>query len=799
MMRPRWRKLLGDLATERGRVALMVAAIAISLFGVGSVLGAYSILTREMPRNYLGTRPASAALEVSAGVDGDLLDEVRRRPGIAEAEAGDIVLARAKVGDDWIPLLLFVVDDFNAMRLNTFGRVSGAWPPPDGTMLIERSAEQMLQATQGSTVFVRPPHAEPRSVFISGLVHDPGLAPAWQEREGYGYITRATLALLGEQPVLGELRVTTSDTAFDLKSIEAKAQELARWLAAKGRTVEQIRVPPPGRHPHQSQMMGVLFLLLAFSAMALLLSGILVATTVSAILARQIREIGVMKTVGARSSQIASIYAVFVAILGATAVAVSIPLGVLGASALANMSATMLNLTLVSQSIPWWVFATQASAGILVPLLVAAIPIRRASRITVRQALDQHGVGETAKKGPWFSALAESGWFSRAGLLAIRNTFRRRARLVLTLTLLSAGGAMFITALNTARSWERITDRVFENRSYDVEVRLDAPSDIVENLRELPGIETVEAWGYSRTALWHPERVDVVRTYPDGSHGSLAIVGPPAETNLVRFPLLTGRWLRPGDTDAVVLNHLAASQTPNTHVGDPITLSLGGRPTTWRVVGIVEEVGSPGVAYVTDAAFARASGMPDRVRMLRLATDATSAESRTRLIRQIEHHLEAKHVAVEAVIPLSVLRTAMGDHVVILIRLLIAMAALMVMVGALGLASTIGTNVLERTREIGVMKAIGATPRQVAQLVVSEALLVALLSFLGAVAASLPLTAIVGKSVGMLAFRVRLPLTLDPGAVGMWLLLVVSVGALASWLPARRASGLTVWKALAQV
>ena len=46
----------------------------------------------------------------------------------------------AKVGDEWMRMLLFVVDDFGAMRLNTFTRDSGAWPPPAGTMLIERQA-----------------------------------------------------------------------------------------------------------------------------------------------------------------------------------------------------------------------------------------------------------------------------------------------------------------------------------------------------------------------------------------------------------------------------------------------------------------------------------------------------------------------------------------------------------------------------------------------------------------------------------------------------------------------------------
>lgn len=356
---------------------------------------------------------------------------------------------------------------------------------------------------------------------------------------------------------------------------------------------------------------------------------------------------------------------------------------------------------------------------------------------------------------------------------------------------------MFMTALNVARGWGRIVDRVHENRLYDVELQLNAPLAVAEQLRSIPGVRRVEAWGYSRTALSRPGGVDVVRTYPDGSHGSLAILGPPARTALVRFPLLAGRWLEPGDTDGVVLNHMALSQTPSTRVGDRVTLSLGGHPTSWQVVGIVEEVGSAGVAYVTDQAFARAAGTSStQARMFRIATDAATPESRLELIRAIERRLDAEGANVESAVPLSLLRTAMGDHVIVLIRMLLAMALLMALVGALGLASTMGTNVLERTRELAVMKTLGATGPKIARLVMGEALLICSASWAVACTLALPLTAVVGRAVGTLSFRVSLPVVMSRTGVAAWLLLVVGVALIATLLPARRASKLTIREAL---
>ena len=126
---PRWRKLGRDVVGERGRIIAMIVAVAVSVVAVGAVLGAFSILTREIGASYLGTRPASATLEVRDGVDAALLERVRALPDVAEAEARGVVVARVKAGDEWRPLLMFVVDDFRALRLNTFRSQSGAWPP----------------------------------------------------------------------------------------------------------------------------------------------------------------------------------------------------------------------------------------------------------------------------------------------------------------------------------------------------------------------------------------------------------------------------------------------------------------------------------------------------------------------------------------------------------------------------------------------------------------------------------------------------------------------------------------------
>lgn len=116
-------------------------------------------------------------------------------------------------------------------------------------------------------------------------------------------------------------------------------------------------------------------------------------------LARQVREIGIIKTLGGTTRQLVALYAVLVTAVGGASLVGSLPISILGTLGLTRAVATMLNLNLTSRAVPWWVFAVQAAAGLVVPLLFAATPISNAARISVRAAMDSHGVAERFRLG----------------------------------------------------------------------------------------------------------------------------------------------------------------------------------------------------------------------------------------------------------------------------------------------------------------------------------------------------------------------------------------------------------------
>ncbi|MFF5206207.1 FtsX-like permease family protein [Streptosporangium sp. NPDC000396] len=779
MSRPRYAKLRRDIRVARGRMALMVVAVAISLAAIGAMLTARTVVLREAAANYVATNPASATLDVEGGVSPALLDQVRTRPGIADAAARQTVTARVRVGDSWRRMLLFVIDADDPLRIARFDIEHGAWPPPADGILLERSALAVLG--DPATVAVTAPNGQAGSFTVTGVVHDAALAPGTQERTGYGYLTPAGLARLGLTPDRDQLKIIVSG---DQGAVDARARELAAWLTAGGHAVHAINAPPASRHPHQNQVDTITLLFLGFAVAALILAAVVVATTLGGMLAQQTRQIGVLKTLGATTSQILGTYLLLALAVAAAAVVLAVVPSVLAGLALADMMASLLNLDIIDASVPGWVFAVLAASGLGVPLLVALVPLTRAARTTVRAALDHRGV-TASRTGGRPSRIAGG---NRLLSFAVRNALRRRGRLALTLALLTAGGALFTGGLNTAGAWNAWVEDGLARRSYDAEILLSEPVSagrITALLRDVGGLTSAEPLSVLPAVPVRGGQVEVSRTYPDGGHGALNLIALPAESALIDFELLGGRWLRGGDRDGVVLNQGAVTRLGNPALGEQVTLSVEGRNVVLRVVGVVAEVGGPAAAYTaSDPATATATAV-------RLAYDDP------RVLGKAEQAFATANVQTQMIVPVEEFRTAIDQHVLIFIQILVVLAVLMAVVGALGLASAMGIAVTERTREFGVMQTIGATPSTVCLTLVLEGLAIGLAGCLIALAAGVPLSAGVGDFLGTLSFGLPLPLNLSVTGMAVWVMLSLTAAAAATLTAARRASRLTIREILA--
>jgi putative ABC transport system permease protein len=805
-MTTRWKKAVRDFWQESTRTVLVVLAIAVGISGFAAVLASYAILTRELNRGYLATNPASATLRTDA-VDEGLIAAIAATPGVAEVEARRTMSGRIRGAHGWRNLTLFVVKDFARIRVSKLNPEQGAWPPAAGEILIERDAFQVARIHIGDAVTVRTTNGPERTLRVSGGVHDVGQAQARMENVVYGYITQATLGQLGEEPVLNQVKFVVAGDAFNLPHIEKVAADVKQTIERRGHPVTRVDIPTPGKHPH-ADIMGLLLLSLSsFGLFVLILSGVIVVNLLTALMAAQIRQIGVMKAIGGTRWQIARIYFGQALLLGIAAIAIAIPVGIAGSRALCRAMAIFLNFDIASFAIPIWVYLLVALVGLVVPLLAAAFPVWRGSGVSVREALADFGVaGSNFGTSALDRLLGNVGGLTRPLLLAVRNNFRRRARLALTVLTLAAGGLFFMTALNLRASMINTLDRLFASKTYDLGVSLAGTaqaSDVLRIARSTPGVRAAECW-FAREGVLpdagHDAPHAAVVTH-DGVNGAVSdnrfiVIALPSDTQMMRPNLVAGRWLRAGENDAIVANSALAAKSPQMRAGNRVTFPLSSEPVSLRVTGIVAEPFSPPMAYMPRAFFDAKPEHAGNTNNVRLILDKTDPASIDRVKALLEDGFERAGIKAISMSSKGDSRFGFDQHMLMIYVALIIMSSMIGGVGGLGLMTTMSLNVLERRREMGVMRAIGATPRAILLMLVAEGSIVGFASWALAALAAWPLGKGLGDFLMAKLFRSGLDFTFELRGLAVWLAVSLILGAIASFVPAWDATRHPVREAL---
>ncbi len=260
------------------------------------------------------------------------------------------------------------------------------------------------------------------------------------------------------------------------------------------------------------------------------------------------------------------------------------------------------------------------------PQAAGLYPILQGTRVSVREALS--GTASLQKDGDSlvYRMFARVRGFSRPLLISLRNTFRQRLRLALTLLTLSLGGAIFIASFNVRFSLENYVDRLGRYFVADVNLTFAQPyriERVTHDLQQVPGVGRVEGWGGALAQI----------VEADGNPGeSVQVLGPPAASSLIEPILLAGRWIQPGDENAVVLSELFRIEYPDLRVGDTIRLKIGPKESDWIVVGFFQFAGrSAGLfAYTNYDYLSRQTGMPGRAGFYRAVAAAENLSQQDR-------------------------------------------------------------------------------------------------------------------------------------------------------------------------
>lgn len=793
------------------RTVLVVLSIAIGVFAVGVLVQLRITVSRDLAQSYAEVNPASALI-VTEPFDDELLATIRRLPGVQMAEGRRSLIVRFQPDpavNAWYPMELFVIADYAEMQVNKVRPerffepdpaswpAPNIWPPPERALLIERTSLLMAnlgltRLHQGDTVLVRTPARTERVLPLAGVTYDFARVPATTAGRAYGYITFDTLEWLGEPRTYNELLIVVAGDRADPVHIKQVTDAVRQKVERSGRTILRTEIPEPGKLPLDYQFQAISLILAIMGILALLLSSFLIINVISALLAQQTRQIGVMKAIGARSNQVFFIYIVTVLFFGSMAFLMAVPLAQLFSREFIGFLSYFINFNLTSLKSAPEALVFEAIVALLVPFLAAFYPILRVTQITPAEAMADYGLGRSAFGSSALDRMLERiRHLPRPLLLVLRNTFRQKGRLMLTLLPLILSGTIFMAVFSVRASLFLTLETALQSRQHDIEIQFEHPYRI-ESLSyqaaRIPGVAAIEGWGTA----------SVFRVRPDGSESqAVGLLAPPAITQVIDPTIHAGRWLHPADEHAIVINQQMMAEEGDIALGDELVLTIKGDETTWQIVGIIQTVGPEFVAYVNYPFYARVAGEAGRTTLLQVVTEQHDPAFTSQVATRLETHLLQEGFQVQSVQTIDELRAQAQGFFTIIIIFLSTLALLLAVIGGLGLMGAMSITVLERTREIGIMRAIGASNMALFQLVIGEGMVIGGLSWCISTLLAFPIGRLCSNAVGMQLFQTALTYTFSVSGMLVWLGAVLLLAAVATYLPAQAAVRMQVREALA--
>jgi len=794
-LKPRWKKVLADLWDNKMRTLLVVASIAVGVFSIGMIVSAYVIIAEDIDRSYALASPVNIEIWTDPFFD-DFVNVVEHIPGIAAAEGRQIISVRASVnGVEWQDLNLIAISDFENLKVNQISALSGTQYPGRRELLVSADFMADTGFKVGDQVQVELTNGDTHTLPLVGVVGDQVTDAGDFTADPKLYVTMDTLESLGISKYYNRLFVRISGEGSDKTEIEALAARVEYKVERSQRDVYRSELKVTDKHPLRSLILAVLGVLGALGGLITFLSGSLIINTLNALLAQHLRQIGIMKLIGGRSFQIMSMYMILIFIYGLIALIIAVPTGAIAGYAQARYIAYTMNATLQEFRVVPFAIVVQVLIAFLIPLGAGFFPVNKGSKTNVRRAITNDNTRNQSSGLGWINQITQRIRFiARPIMLSIRNTFRQTARLLLTIFTLTVAGAIFIAVFNVRTSMTAFMDQLSMYFMGDVTISFNEPYPITrieKAAMSIPGVTSVEGWGGVAAEIWDEEE-NVI--------DNMFVIAPPYDTDLIDPDIIAGRWLEPGEKKAVVPADTIYSYYPEIQPGDKIIVKIPGqREEEWTVVGIFRFVSMVGdtLAYADYDYVADVLDLTNLAYSYRVMTEEHSLEKQKEVAQLLNTYLTDHGFQVNSINPGLHIQEENARSIDVLVVFLLIMALLTAFVGSIGLTGTMGMNVLERTREIGVMRAIGAIDWEIIKSVVIEGVMIGLITWFLAIGVSFPISDILLNIISESMMGSSMDLAFAPEGVVIWLGVVILLSIAASILPARNAARLTINEVLA--
>lgn len=795
-----WYKIWSDLWNNKTRTLLAMLSIASGVFATGMMFGMSDLLVTNLDKSHQEVLPPHLNVFLGGLVDRDTLLNLTQIEGVEDVDPYNSIDIQYRLGpqSEWRQGVIQMRDDFEAQKYELVQLREGRWPERD-ELGVERMAAQFLDVGIGDEITIKVGDWE-RTHPITGLIRHPFVPPPQFMDLAFFFMNAKSLERLDvPQGKFGAFfaRVTpySSDYAREV------ATDIKDKLATDNIRVSAFVYQDPDKHWGRTFFEGITFVLRLLALISVMLGAVLIYNTLANLITQQRNQIGILKAVGGRGSTIIQIYLASALVYGILALVIALPLGAVVAFGMTKTFLNLFNIDYSQFELSSEAVILQVLSALAAPLLAGLPPILQGARITVREAIASYGLGSGHFGMNRLDRLVDGigeRWLPSHYATALGNLFRRKGRLLLTQFVLVAAGASFLMVMSLMSSISFTLDNIFARQRYDTTVQFDRNlrlNRVASAARSVDGVEQIELRLQQAASMY------VAGQLVKEAGVSTSIVGIPEKSDFFKPLIVRGRWIEPGDGRVVIITRQVAERE-GIQIGDPVTLNLGEMgKAEWQVVGWYEPVFASGFVpetiYAPLEALFRASRRLDQGSVLYVRTTEHTPQFQAAVTDELTDLFDRRNLEVAGTQTESALRQQYAFQFSTITSMLMGLSIVLAAVGGIALMGALSIAVVERTKEIGVLRAVGARSRTILGIFTMEGTLQGVLSWSIAVPISLLVSPPVAKALGEAMFGSTLDYRYHWAAIGIWLAIILVISALASILPARGATRISVRDSLA--
>jgi len=718
------RKAWGDLTRHRARTLLAVCTLSVAIASLG-FLAVPALLNAAMNRQIAGSHLYDVGIFTSTlDLSPAQLGALGRLPGVAAVSpaVGYATTAASAAGPQDVELAGTALA---SAPVNTVALFTGQMPGPGEVLADAGNARATgFAVPNGGTIDVRAADGRLVRLRVSGTGMNLAATPgANGSTTPVFYAPTATVQALRGVRGYNYLGFRLTDDAAAAQSrvvAEVRAYLTAQTGADPITALPAVRAP--GQWPGQSGFNQIMALLYIITILAFASALFLISATMNTLIAEQAGEIAILKTLGGRRRQIAGITVRTAAMLGAAGAVLGTILGI----AIAYLLAGYFAVKLIDVS-----FGFAISVPVVVASLVAGPALAVAASVpALRRALGQP-VAETlagAVTGGygsgWLDRLAaRSGLLAGAGVpgsvrMGVRNTLRQKRRSAATIAQVAVAAGLAIAFLALGQSITAVISQTIGKLHFSIGVGVASTrgarpfgSQALAVAAATPGVTGAEP----------------VETSSVQYNGQTYVAWGLGAHPLYSYRLSAGHWFTTADTAAdartaippVVLGP-ALARAARTSVGQILTLSVAAGPTRVRVIGIDTVPTNNGDSvYFPLPVLERLDGGPGTANSIWLTTASTAHAA----IAAANRLAAAGYPVSTTEIYVTEAQITAADTAILTIVDILGLVVVAIML--MGLVSTLSMGVIERTREVGILRCVGARARQIRRVFSAEAVVLA--------------------------------------------------------------------------